>query len=105
MQARAQLSDRLQKGEVPRIEIAHRVDVLVTFGIHIDRYAAAVFGDTEPEEIPDLGPHQIITALPLAWRILSSVAFSMGDGNTPLLIAASHDLLTLLRGIFGEPLP
>jgi hypothetical protein len=50
------LNDRLQKGEVPRIEFAQRIDVIVTFGIHIDKYAAAVFGDTEPRRDPRLGP-------------------------------------------------
>jgi hypothetical protein len=56
VQARPKLSDRLEKGEVPRIEFAPRVNVIVTFGIHIDRYAPAFFGDTEPGEIPDFGP-------------------------------------------------
>jgi hypothetical protein len=48
VQARPQLSDRLQECEVPRIEFAHRIDVMVTFAIHIDKYAADVFWDTEP---------------------------------------------------------
>src|SRR6266851_9079503 len=51
------MRDRLEKGEVPRIEFAHRVDVIVTFGIHIDRYAAAVFGDTDPRTDPRFGAH------------------------------------------------
>jgi hypothetical protein len=58
VQARPQLSDRLQKGEVSGIEVAHRVDIIVTFSIHIDRYAAAVFGDTEPRrDSQDSGAH------------------------------------------------